>query len=220
MVNEQLISPVVPALMLTDTGSKALQLMMDNSLTALPLVNDDQYLAIVREDDLLEWDNQEAPLSKADFLDFKPMVAAQGHPYEAIKLVHRQNLSVVPVVSSDDKYVGAITVDNLLNYIAEASGIEIPGAILVLEIEPRNYSMYSIAKIFENEDAILISSNMHSNKQTNKLEVTIKTNRTDVSSIVASLEHNRYKVIEIFGEQHNTEDIVDRYKLLMNYLNM
>jgi acetoin utilization protein AcuB len=220
MMNEQLISPLVPVLMPTDTGDKAIQLMMDNNLAELPLVNDDKYLAIVREDDILEWDEQDAPLSKADFLDYKPMVTANSHPYDAIKLAHHQNLSVIPVVNEDEKYLGCITSDSLLNYIAETSGIEIPGAILVLEMESRQYSLYDIARIFENEDVIIISSHLRSNKQTNKLEVTIKTNRTDVSAVVAALEHNKYKILESYGQQNNTEDIIDRYKLLMNYLNM
>jgi acetoin utilization protein AcuB len=194
--------------------------MVDNHFQELPLVNEDSYMAIVREDDIFEWEDQDAALSKADFLDYKPFVTAGSHPYEAIKLAHRQNLSVIPVVDSDSKYIGAVTADNLLNYIAETSGIEIPGAILVIEIEPRDYSMYNIARIFENEDAIIISSNLFSNKQTSKLEITIKTNRTDISGITATLEHNKYKVLEVYGEQQNAEDIIDRYKLLMNYLNI
>ena len=37
---EQLISPVVPTLELTDTGSRALSLMEENNFTQLPLIEE------------------------------------------------------------------------------------------------------------------------------------------------------------------------------------
>jgi predicted transcriptional regulator len=206
--------------MLTDTGTHALQLMMDNDLTELPLVSDNNYIALISEDDILEWEDEDALFSEADYLNYRPAVAASSHPYEALKLAHRQNLNVIPVVDDSDKYIGCVTNDTLLSYIAENSGLDIPGAIIVIEIEPRNYSLYEIARIFENQEAIIINTQLFTNVQTNKLEITIKCNRTEVSGILSSLEHNKYKVIEVYGNSSNPEDIIDRYKLLMSYLNM
>lgn len=220
MTIEQILAPSVPTLLPTDTGAHALSLMMDNNLTQLPLVDDENYLALVSEDDILESDDHDAPLNKGDFLDYKPAVPADGHPNDAIRIAHQQNLSVIPVVDKDNKYIGAVTTDSLLDYVAESSGMEIPGAIIVIEVEPRNYTLYGIARTFENEDAIIISTQLYTNRQTNKLEVTVKCNRTDVSGIVSTLELNNYKILEVFGSSSNPEDTIDRYNLLMNYLNM
>jgi acetoin utilization protein AcuB len=220
MVIEQLISPVVPTLIPTDTGDKALLLMDENNLDQLPLIVEDKYMALVNENDLLDWDKQETALQGADFLHYRPAVLATGHPYEAIRLAHRQNLSIVPVVDSENTYLGSVTRSDLLRYITEKSGIDNPGGIIVLEVEPRNYSLYEIARICESEEVLLISTQIYSNKITGKLEVTLKTNRTSLSPVISALERHNYKVIEVYGDSTDNSGMEDRFNLLMNYINM
>ncbi|MBS1773100.1 MAG: CBS domain-containing protein [Bacteroidetes bacterium] len=220
MTIEQLISPSVPTLIPTDTGDKALLMMDENSMNQLPLVSEDKYMALVHENDLLDWDKTTATLDIADFLTYRPAVLANGHPYDALRLAHQQNLSVVPVIDNDNTYLGAITTIELLKYITEKSGLDNPGGIIVLEMEPRNYSLYEIARICESEEVLLISTQIFSNRITGKLEVTLKTNRTHLGAVVASLERYNYKVKEVFGDKTDNENMTDRFNLLMNYINM
>jgi hypothetical protein len=51
-------------------------------------------------------------------------------------------------------------------------------------------------------------------------EVTLKLNKPELDAVVASLERHKYNVREVYGQQANEENIIDRYKLLMNYINM
>ena len=220
MIIEQLISPVVPTLLPTDTGTKALVLMEENNLTQLPLVLEDKYMALIQENDVLDLDNTDAQLNAADLLNYKPAVFANGHPFEALRVAHQQNLSIVPVINNENTYLGSITRNDLIKYIAENSGLDSPGGILVLEIEPRNYSLNEIARICESEDVTIISTQLFTNRVSGKIEVTIKTNRSDLSAVVQSFERHEYVVKEVFGEQGAHEDMLDRYKLLMNYINM
>lgn len=220
MVIEQLISPIVPTLLPTDTGSRALVLMEENNLTQLPLVADEKYMALVRENDVLDWDKPESPLGKALFLTYRPAVFASGHPYEALRVAHQQNLAVLPVVDNENNYLGAITRENLLHYIAENSGLDNPGGIIVIELDPRDYSLSQIARLCESEDVIVISTHLVTNKVSGKLEVTLKTNRTDLSGLRSLFERHGYVVQQVYGQQENHEDMLDRYKLLMNYINM
>lgn len=220
MLIEQLISPIVPTLAPTDTGSKALFLMEENNFEQLPLILDEKYMALVQENDVLDWEKPDAQLSAADFLTFRPAVFASGHPFEALRIAHNQNLSVVPVIDNDNTYLGAITRNDLLAYIAENSGIDNPGGIIVLEIEPRNYSLYEIARICEGEDTIIISTQLFTNKATGKVELTIKTNRTDLQGLAQAFERYNYKVKDVYGQQADKDDMLDRYNLLMNYINM
>ncbi len=221
MLIQQLISPIVPTLMLTDTGSRALYLMEENNLNQLPLVVEEHYMALVQENDVLDWNTPESQLSLADFLNYKPAVFATGHPYDALRIAHQQNLSIVPVVDNDNKYLGAITRDELLKYITENSGLNNPGGIIVLEMEPKNYTLFEIARICENEDVIIISTQLNTNNQSGTVEVTLKTNRTDLRAVVASFERHNYKVKEVYGEKdQDNDDVLGRYNLLMNYINM
>lgn len=217
---EQLISPVVPILQPTDTGNKTLFLMEEHNLTQLPLVIDNKYVALVNEHDVMDWNKPESPISAAGFLNYKPAVLVSGHPYEVLKVAHMQNLSVVPIVDREDTYRGAITRNDLLTYIAENSSLDNPGGIIVIEIDPRNYSLHEIARICETEDVLILGSQLRTNKVTGKFEVTIKTNRASLDSVVDALERHQYIVREVYGEQTSKEYIMDRYSNLMNYLNM
>jgi len=219
MVIEQLISPVVPTLVPSDTGNTALHLMEENNLTQLPLVNEEQYLGLVQENDVLDWNNPDNSLDKAE-LSYRPAVFASGHPYDALRIANSQNLSIVPVVDNENRYIGSITRNDLLKYITENSGLDSPGGIIVLEVAANNYSLYEIARICESEEVMVISSQVHTNSDTGKLEVTLKTNRTNLGGLAASFERHKYIVKEVYGEQEGKDDVMDRYKLLMNYINM
>ena len=217
---EQLISPIVPSLSPQDTGDRVLELMEENSFTQLPIVSDDNYIALVQENDILDLSNTGEPLSAvAGLLNYKPAIMSSGHPFEALRLVHQMNLSVLPVIDHDHKYIGAVTKDTLLNYVVENSGIDTPGGIIMLEVAPRDYTLYEIARICENEDVVIMNTQVHANDQ-GKLEVTLKLNRTALDAVVASLERHKYQVREVHGEESNNEDIAGKYNLLMNYINM
>ena len=216
---EHLISSAVPALSPTDTGDRALELMDENNFTQLPVVSDDNYIALVQESDILDWKKPGDALNTAGFLNYRPAIMSASHPFEALRLVHQMNLSVLPVINNEHKYIGSVTKDTLLNYIVENSGIDTHGGIIVFEVAPRDYTLYEIARICENEDVVIMNTQVHPNEQ-GKLDITLKLNRTVLDAVVASLERHNYHVKEVYGEDTNKEDIAGKYNLLMNYINM
>ena len=216
---DHLVSPSVPILSPEDTGDSALATMEENNLTQLPVVSDDHYIALVQENDVLRWKEPQAELNTADFINYKPAIMASAHPYEAIRIMHQMNLSVLPVIDGEHKYIGAVTPDTVLKYVAEKSGIVNPGGIIVLEIAPRNYTLYEIARICENEDMMIVNMQLNTNEQ-GMLEVTLKLNRSGLEAVVSSFERHSYHVKEVYGEEAYNEDIEGKYNLLMNYINM
>lgn len=220
MSSQKLISALVPTLLPEDTGDKALALMEENNLTQIPVVADDKYMALVKEDDVLDWDTPDEPIGKSNFMRYSPAINATRHPFDAIKLANSQNISVLPVVDDENNYLGAITHETIIKYLAEDTGLEAPGGILVLEIAPKDYSLYEVARICESEEVVIIRSQIRSNKDTGKLELTIKTNRNDVDSLASAMERYGYVVMKVYGEHSNKDDMMDRYNLLMSYINM
>ena len=214
-----MIAQDVPVLKPGDTGNQALTMMEENFLKQLPVVSEDDYIALVSEKDLLEWDQPEQMLSESDMLHFQPIIMLNVHPYDALNTMHQLNLSVLPVLDHERKYFGSVTKDTLLKYIAENNGTNAPGGIIVLEILPRNYTLFEIARICENEDVIITNASLRSSPD-GMLEVTLKLNRAIVDPVVASFERHNYVVKEVFGSHRNDEDLTDNYNLLMNYLDM
>lgn len=217
---KKIIAYEVPTLEPTYTAEKILQVMEENNLQQLPVVANEQYIALLREDDLLDWETPEKPISSSDFMRFSPAVFSENHPYDALKLAYNQNLSVVPVIDQQNNYVGAATRETILNFMAENSGLENPGGIIVLEMKPLDYSLYEIARICESEDVTIISTQLYTNKATGNLELTIKTNRASLDGVAGTYERFGYTVKELYGEHTHKDDLIDRYNLLMAYINM
>lgn len=219
MIIDKITSQDVPTLKPEDTGSKALDLMEEYKLPQLPVVSGDTYITLVQEADILEWKDPGETLGKADLSTFKPIIPIHAHPYEAMKIMDQMNLSVLPVMDKDQKYVGCVTRDSLLKYISENSGIEAPGGIVVLEVAPRSYSLYEIARICENEDISILNVHIHTTDN-GMMDVTLKLNKTAIDAVVSSFERHGYHIQEVFGEESGKEDITDKYNQLMNYINM
>lgn len=216
---EQLISPSVPTLDPSDTGDRALDMMQENNLTQLPMVSEDNFLALISETEVFDWATPEAALSTSEFTNYKPAIRSGAHPFEAMRIMHEMNLIILPVIDLEQKYVGCVTKDSLLKYITENSSILTPGGIIVLEVAPRNYTLYEIARICENEDVTIMNMQVMVN-ELGMLEITLKLNRNSVDAVVSSFERHNYTVKEAYGESINDDDITGKYHLLMNYINM
>lgn len=217
---KNVISYDVPTILPTDTGDTALRLMEENNMEQIAVVADNQYLALIKQQELLDWETPEEAISNSDYLRYSPAVFVGGHAFDALRIAYNQRLSIVPVIDEQNKYLGCVTRETLINYLAENSGIDSPGGVLVLEINPLDYSLYEVARICESEDIAILTTHLYTNRATNKLELTIKTNRNNLELLASTYERFGYTVKEMFGERSNKDDMMDRYNLLMAYINM
>jgi len=197
-----------------------LQLMQELHVAHLSLVEGEEYKALVREDDILNWDTPEAPLSSAQFLNFRPVVYGNQHPYEAVRRALEQDISVVPVIADDNKYLGSVLKTDLLDFVARNSGLDKAGGIITLEMKPVDYSLSEISRICENNDVILLNVQVFTIPDQEAMEVVLKTNTKEIQSLIASFERYEYTVKEVFGELPSMEGMLDRYQSLMHYINM
>lgn len=220
MLAQELISTIVPVLNPMDTGAKALRLMNEYHLTQLPMVVDNKYLALVQEEEIMDWEDPDQLLETASSNSYKPAIMESAHFFEALKLFYDQKLSVLPVVSKDNEYLGMITKDNLLAILAQLNGVKETGGLLVLEVEPRDYSLSEIARIAESNEVTLLSVNTMTNPHTARLEVLLKTNRQELQGLVATFERFNYTIKYMFSEELEEDLLKKNYDLLMNYISM
>lgn len=220
MLVQELISTVVPVLLPQDTGAKALRLMNEFHLTHLPLVVDNKYTYLVEEDQVLDWEDPDQLLASAAPGALRPAVPEGAHFYEALKVFYDMKISALPVISREGEYLGVITRENLLAALAQYNGVKEPGGVVVLEMEPRDYSLSEIARIAESNEVTLLSVNTLTNPNTAKLEVVLKTNRQEMQGLIATFERFNYTIKYMFSEELEEDLLKKNYDLLMNYISM
>ncbi|MBI1780501.1 MAG: CBS domain-containing protein [Sphingobacteriales bacterium] len=220
MLSADLISNSIPALQLHDTVSRALQQMDDADVVHLPVVADGKYIGLADEADLLDVEDENLLLKELDIEWPKPAVNYLEHFLNAVKIASEFKLTVVPVVKEGDEYVGIITKQQLLSTLSDYTSAAEHGGIIVLEMEPRNFSLSEISRIIETNDAKILHLNTYTDKTTGQLLVSIKLNRNDLQDILASLERYEYNVKHYFGDNLSEDEMRDNYEHLMNYLSI
>ena len=103
----------------------------------------------------------------------------------------------------------------------QTSDAEYPGGIIVLEMNSHDYSLAQIARIVEDNDAKILSSHVLSVAHSIKIEVTLKINRMDLTSIIQSFQRFGYVIkASVHGYNRNEDVLRDNYDQFMMYLNV
>lgn len=220
MTARTLIAQDMPALRVEQTGRDAFHLLNDYHVKHLPVVENNRLLGLISEEDIFNHKLYE-PISEYDFsMHRRYAVHEQEHLFEVMRLMGDHRLTVVPVVDDEGNYLGLISQNDLLRYFANTASFTEHGAVLVLEMNRRDYSLATIARIMEEERVNILSAFVTSVPDPDNIELTVKVNRHDLARTIASLERHDYTVKETFGELENTEGLQDRYDSLMHYLNV
>jgi CBS domain-containing protein len=220
MLNKEVISSAIPSLHLNDPVSQALDLMADFHVTHLPVVVEDKLAGLVSEDDLLNVENDEMLLAQLQPSFSKIAAHADGFFYEAVQLVNENGLTVIPVVSGESEYAGAIIATDLLRHLGRTAGVNDLGGIIVLEMEKVSFSFSEIAKLVETNDAQIIQLNTYKDGTSGNFYITLRINKAEISDIVATFQRYEYQIKYYFGEELYENELRSNYDHLMNYLNI
>lgn len=215
-----LISDTLPPLRTSDTGEMALQLMADYQVKQLPIVNNEQFLGLIAEDDILEQGLLDAAIGSIQLSYYKPYVNEYDHLYQVLRTAANLQLSLIPVVDNDNNYKGIITLQALLQEFAQLSAITEPGGILELEVNIRDYSLTEISRIVESNEANILSLYTSTHNDSTKREVILKLNKEDLRAIIAAFDRFGYTILHYYQKSDFEEDLKDRYDSLIHYLNI
>jgi acetoin utilization protein AcuB len=220
MLAQELINNILPQLQLTDTVSKALQLMNDFKLTHLPVVREDEYLGLISEDDLLDEENKKITIEffQNDFIPAS--VYFNKHFLNAVTISNQYQTNIIPVVGESNEFIGTIAGQELLAALGNFSGANETGAVIVLEMERSRFSISEISRIVESDGAVILHLNITVKPGTALLQVTVHLNKREISVIIAAFERYEYTVSYYSGEELFENEIDNNYRHLMNYLDI
>lgn len=220
MLAIELINDAIPPVHTSDTIQKVTDRMIEFRIRHLPIVNEEQFLGLIDENDMLgETDNQ-TPIGALALSLVNPYVLEDQHIYDVIWMFYERKLTVVPVLDGKKNYLGLITINCLTEHFAHLTAADQSGAIIVLEINNKNNSLAHMAQIVESDNAQILSSYVRTFPDSTRMEVTLKINKRDISTIIATFLRYEYDIKATFNHNDENDNSRERYNSLMNYLNL
>lgn len=220
MIAAELFSRAIPPLSSGDTIQRALEKMTDFKLSHFPIVDGNHFLGLISEEELVEVRDPQTKIKGIKIGMTQAFVTDETHIYDVIRLFSQFKLTTVPVLNKNKEYLGLISINSVLEYAASVFSSNEPGAILVLEISHRNYSLAQMAQIVEADNAQILSSYVRTFPDSTRMEVTLKINKSELSGLIAAFERYNYQVTAVYNSISDGNDTDDRYNSLMNYLNV
>jgi acetoin utilization protein AcuB len=220
MTIQTLISKAAPPLKPSDTAEHALGLLMELRVRHLPVVDDQGMLVgLISEDQLL--DTAAGPDATIDsLLGPQPVYATpETHVFDVTKTMVEHDLTTLPIAAPNGRYLGMVRRHDIFDRFARMLSTQESGAILALEIDPRDYSLSQLVYTIEQNDVKILSIASETPEDAGgSMHVTLKLNVKDTARIRHMMEHFGYKVVASFSEEGNDEDLQYRIQEFMRYL--
>lgn len=220
MLAIEMISDAIPPVHTSDSIQKVIDRMSEFRVSHLPIVNEEQFLGLIADNDLIEETDYQNPVGSLALSLVNPYVLEYQHIYDVIRLFHEQQLTIIPVLDTKGNYLGMISLNSMNEYFAGLVSVAQPGGIIVLEIDNKNNSLAHMAQIVESDNAQILSSYVRSFTDSTRMEVTLKINKQDISAIIATFLRYEYNIKATFNHTDEGDNSRDRYDSLMNYLNL
>jgi acetoin utilization protein AcuB len=220
VIAQQITNRQIPVLHPQDDPVDALNLMDQFRVADLPVVDNGQFIGMISETALMSADQiveEDARFSGSGLL--KVSVLPQDHLFEVMKIATENHLSVVPVVSGSGEYMGAITLEDIVEHVARMQNAGEPGGIIVLDMGSADYSLQQISRIVEENGAKILSVSVLPAEHGNVI-VTLKINQRDLNAIIQSLHRFNYQIRESYQEAEYNDGLQKRYEEFMRFLNI
>jgi acetoin utilization protein AcuB len=220
MLAKELISASVFPIKITDTCDKALNLMNEFNIGQAPVVDNDTFLGYISTEDLFDVGNKKQKIATLVHNDINIKVKPEQHFFELIRIFEQTDATFLAVIDDEEHYVGVITLKDMVKKLATLSSFKDIGGIITLEIDLKDYSLAEIARLVEYNNAKILSLYINVTPDINKMEVSIKLNKSDLKNIIATFERYNYTIRASYMREEDWTSVKDRYDSFMRYLNM
>jgi acetoin utilization protein AcuB len=221
MIAEDLINHMIPPLKGTDDAHKAIVWMEEFRCNFLPVVDNDKLLGFISEEIILETNDIDRAVMDFELVGKESYVKRNTHFYEILRVASENKVQMVAVIDDAGKYEGVITIQDTIASFAQTSAVQMPGSVLVLSMNHNDYSLATISRLIEENNAKVLSSIVKEDPlETSRLRLILKINQLDLSRTVATLERFGYRVIGRYQETKQEPANKERLDMLIRYLDI
>ncbi len=136
---------------------------------------------------------------------------------DSIKLFHTFNSNVVPVINTTEKYLGYLSCDDIFNEFSKYPLFSENGAVMIVQTSGRHYSLSEVCRIVESNNGKIYGCFI-SAVSDDYIQITLKFNAENTSSIDETFERYGYSVVQKFYDDEKEDLLKDRFGFLGKYL--
>lgn len=220
MTTEAFIDSSIPALRLGQEPVEALSVMRDQNSRNLPVLDteSDTFMGVITEKDLLEC------LANGEHINTQwgmAQIAANRkmHLFDAIRLAHDHNFSLLPVIDESNLYLGTVKVSDLLDALSESMHLFQEGSVITITMPTNDIILSDIVHACEKENVKVLGTSITPGEDEETSILSIKTNSLHTKHLAASLKGLGYIITSTSDGSFET-DMQHRADELMHYLSM
>ncbi len=143
---------------------------------------------------------------------------ADTHLFDVARIMYESQSTTIAVCDEQENYIGAITLTDLLNAYSNNTANSLPGAIVTLQMFPRDYSLSEIARISESND-IKITGLFIRTIEEEKIEVSLKFNSVEIKNVLHAFERYNYSIKSVHQLSEVANNLNQRLDWLIKYIN-
>lgn len=221
MIAEELINPMIPALRPTDTAEKAIIWMEELKTNQLPVIEEKSYKGLLSEDMILEGNDLDKKIRDFKLTGENCYVNDDQHLFDIIRVSKEYDSELVAILDENNDFLGVSGYEDTIKAFSNTLSVQGPGGILVLHMRAIDYSMAEISRLVESDDTKILGFYLSEDiSDPNFVNLTIKLNKENLNTLVATFERFDYQVAARFSDREKIDAEKERLDNLLNFLNI
>ncbi len=221
MLIKNILTLEIPCISPTDNGDKVLSIMETNLVSDLPVIEENKLVGIISMQQIFDYALFTKEIIKIKKPLSKVFIFENQHIFDAIKMLHINEISVLPVVDENENYLGLVTYKTVIEALAKIICIKEEGYHLKITVSANGFSATEISNLIEKNDAKILSLYVDDSESISQLDIYTKIFTRDIEAVLQSLERFNYEVL-IINNQKNDYDTLyeERYDNFLKFINV
>lgn len=198
--------------------SRLIEMTQEMKLTHLPIFDGLDFIGNIAEEDLLDLTLEDDIKTSIKELSESFYLYEEDTLFDAIQRMSVNQTNILPVLTTDGKYVGCITQNEIIDAFAKFPFSSEVSTSMIVSIATADFSMSVISNIIESNNGKILGS-MIINQEKDQTQVLVRFSSTNLLSIGETFERFGYQVVQKFYNDEKQELINSRYDQLLKYMN-
>ncbi len=216
------LDTATPVLTKKQSIGEALERMEHLQVTVMPVIDAQtgKLAGQIERSQIVEANKTMQPVSEL-ILQEPVKIFKRQHLFNAIQLMLKYELSLLPVINDEWIYQGMIHKQHVLESLTHMLNITEFGSIITVELKKNDFTLSEIVQIIETEGGKILGITVETpDAEKGTYEISIKMNLKDVSRVASSLRRHGYAVITEAESEPSQIDLETRADELIKFLDV